>query len=609
MRVGADTGGTFTDLVAADGTVAKVPSTPEDPGKAVREALRSAGGARPEVLAHGTTVATNALLERRGAEVALVTTRGFADVVEIARQDRPSLYDAGVVRPEPLVPRHRRYEVAGRLGADGTELEPLRLETLPALDLEVASVAVCLLHADLDPSHERAVARRLDEEGHDVSCSHEVSPEFREYERTSTTVVNAYLRPVCRSYLRGLDGVAEDVLVLTSAGGLVPAGEAAEVPASLLLSGPAGGVRAAAVVAAACGWPDAVSFDMGGTSTDVCLIRGGAPQPSPQREAGGFPVRLPALDIHTVGAGGGSIARIDAGGALVVGPRSAGAVPGPACYGRGGTEPTVTDADLVLGRIPSGAAFPGLGGLDDEAARAALEGAGIDPRGVVAVVDAGMEQALRQVSVARGVDPRQLALVAFGGAGPLHACALAEALGMPTVIVPPRAGVLSAVGLLCSPVQHDLVRSWPTPGDHDGLDAALEELAERARAELCSQVASLGHVEGRKGDEVAVESALDCRYAGQSHELTVPAVADFPAEHRRRNGFDRPGGPVEVVALRARATRPAPLEVTDLPPPPERRGARGPAVLAEPDCTIWVAEGWRAEPGAGGALLLTRAGG
>ncbi len=610
MRVGADTGGTFTDVVAADGTAAKVPSTPEDPGEAVRAGLASAGEARPDVLAHGTTVATNALLERRGAAVALVTNRGFADVVEIARQDRPSLYDSRVDRPEPLVPRHRRYEVEGRLAADGTELEPLEVESLPVLDPAVASVAICLLHADLNPAHERAVARRLGDQGHDVSCSHEVSPEFREYERTSTTVVNAYLRPVCRSYLRGLDGAAGEVLVLTSAGGLVPAGEAAEIPASLLLSGPAGGVRAAAAVAAVCGWPDAISFDMGGTSTDVCLIQGGVPQPATQREAGGFPVRLPSLDIHTVGAGGGSIARIDPGGALVVGPRSAGALPGPACYGRGGEEPTVTDADLVLGRIPTGGAFPGLGGLDAEAAWAALGRAGVDAGGVVAVVDAGMEQALRQVSVARGVDPRELALVAFGGAGPLHACALAEALGMPAVIVPPRAGVLSAVGLLCSPVQHDVVRSWPTPRDHAGLEAALDEMAERARAELGGQVASLGHGDGPDaGEEVEVETALDCRYAGQSHELTVPAVAEFAPEHRRRNGFDRPEAPVEVVALRARATRPAPLEVTDLPAPPERRAAGGATVVSEPDCTIWVAEGWRADPGPVGALLLTRRGG
>ena len=608
MRVGADTGGTFTDVVAADGTVAKVPSTPEDPGRAVRAGLATATGeGRPEVLAHGTTVATNALLERRGSDVALLTTTGFADVIEIARQDRPSLYDSGVDRPEPLVPRRRRHEVRGRLGADGAELEPLDLAELPVIDATVGSVAVCLLHADLNADHERALASHLRQKGHDVSCSHEVSPEFREYERTSTTVVNAYLRPVCRSYLRGLDGAAGEVLVLTSAGGLVDAGQAADVPAALALSGPAGGVRAASAVAAACGWSDAISFDMGGTSTDVCLIQGSAPQSSPQREAAGFPVRLPSLDIHTVGAGGGSIARIDTGGALVVGPLSAGAVPGPACYGRGGGEPTVTDADLVLGRIPAGAAFPGLGDLDVGAARAALHRAGVEAAGVVAVVDAGMEQALRQVSVARGVDPRDLALVAFGGAGPLHACALADALGMPAVIVPPRAGVLSAVGLLCSPLAHDLVRSWPTPRDHAGLDVALQEMAEEARAGLSGRKASLGDGDGSQTTAaVEVETTLDCRYAGQSHELIVPTVADFAAEHRRRNGFERPGAAVEVVALRARATRPAPLEVTDLPPPPARRAAVGPVVVSEADCTIWVPEGWRADPGPVGALLLTR---
>lgn len=270
----------------------------------------------------------------------------------------------------------------------------------------------------------------------------------------------------------------------------------------------------------------------------------------------------------------------------------------------------MTDADLVLGRIPAAAAFPGLGGLDVDAARTALDRAGVDAGGVAAVVDAGMEQALRHVSVARGVDPRELALVAFGGAGPLHACALAEALDMPVVIVPPRAGVLSAVGLLCSPVQHDLVRSWPTPHDHVGLDAALVEMVDQVRAELAGQLASLGEVDGQGGaaavEDVEVDTALDCRYAGQSHELTVPTVADFAAEHRRRNGFDRPEARVEVVALRARATRPAPLEVTDLPPPAERQAATGPTVVSEPDCTIWVAEGWRAQPGPLGALLLTR---
>jgi N-methylhydantoinase A/oxoprolinase/acetone carboxylase beta subunit len=324
-------------------------------------------------------------------------------------------------------------------------------------------------------------------------------------------------------------------------------------------------------------------------------VRGGLPDPAPGREAGGFPIRLPSLDIRTIGAGGGSVARIDSGGALVVGPESAGAEPGPACYGKGGTDPTVTDADLVLGRIPSGIAFPGLGALDVDAARAALAGAGIDAAGVVAVVDAAMERALRQVTVARGVDPAGLALVAFGGAGPLHACALADALGMAAVIVPPRAGVLSAVGLLCSPVTHDAVRSWPTPADHAGVAAALADLAGGATEAV-----------GRDDAAVEVTTAVDCRYAGQSHELTVPTVADFEAEHQRRNGFTRPGALVEVVALRARAVRPAPLEVAGLPDPAERGAAVGPAVLAEADCTIWVAEGWRADPGPLGALVLTR---
>ncbi|HWH35932.1 MAG TPA: hydantoinase/oxoprolinase family protein [Acidimicrobiales bacterium] len=631
MRAGADSGGTFTDVVAEDGTIAKVPSTPDDPARALRSGLAAVtgGGAGPQanwqqdrlefqppllpdrpgsagigVLAHGTTVATNALLERRGAPVALVTNHGFADVVEIARQHRPSLYDPAARRPPPLVPRGRRYQVVGRLGARGEELEAVDLSSLGAIDPGVAAVAVCLLHADLDPRHEQAVAAELARRGlDDVTCSHQVAPEFREYERTSTTVLNAYLRPACRDYLRRLAGAAGTVLVMTSAGGLMPAAEAAELPAALVLSGPAGGVGAAAEVAQACGWPDAVSFDMGGTSTDVCLVQGGAPAPAAQREVAGFPVRLPSLDIHTIGAGGGSLARLDAGGALVVGPESAGAVPGPACYGRGGTAPTVTDADLVLGRIPAGAALPGLGVLDRRAAAAALAGAGVDAAGVVAVVDAGMERALRQVSVARGVDPRGLALVAFGGAGPLHACALAEALDMPAVIVPARAGVLSAVGLLGAPLAHDAVASWPGLADHRGLDEALAALADAARAAVSGGSGSLSH---HDPPQLEVATALDCRYAGQSHELTVATVADFAGEHRRRNGYDRPGAAVEVVALRARARVASPVTGADLPAPPGRRAVTGPAVVAEDDCTIWVPEGWRGEPGPLGALVLTR---
>ncbi len=582
MRCGVDTGGTFTDVVAEDGRIAKVLSTPDDPGRAVREGLE---GLTVDMLAHGTTVATNALLERRGATVALVTTAGFADVIEIARQDRPSLYDIWADRPAPLVPRSLRLEVEGRLDAAGAELAPVG--TVPDIPEGVEAVAVCLLHADLNPAHERVVATALGER--DVSCSSDVSPEFREYERTVTTVVNAYLRPRCRGYLAGLEGLAGEVLVMTSAGGLVPTGEAANLPVSLLLSGPAGGVVAGSAAALAAGFEGAVTFDMGGTSTDVCLIQGGVPEPAPGRRAGGFPIRLPSLDIHTIGAGGGSIARIDPGGALVVGPESAGASPGPACYGRGGTAPAVTDADLVLGRIPAGAVFPGLGGLDVGAASAALAGAGVTAEGVVAVVDAAMERALRAVSVERGVDPSTLALVAFGGAGPLHACALAEALGMAAVVVPPRAGVLSAVGLLCAPRQRTLVRSWPAPADHAGVAEALAELGGRAAALV--------------GEGAEVVTALDCRYAGQSHELTVATVDDFAEEHVRRNGYSRPGAPIEVVALRASARTPAAVRPEDLGPV-ERQAASGPCVIAEPDCTIWIPEGWSAEVGPDGSYVL-----
>ncbi len=592
MRCGVDTGGTFTDVVTDDGTVVKVSSTPDDPARAVAAGLEGhADERRPELLAHGTTVATNALLERRGAVVALVTNRGFADVIEIARQDRPSLYDQWADRPEPLVPRALRLEVDGRLDATGTEIEPMGDADLAVPD-GVEAVAVCLLHADLNPAHEQAVAERLRDRGLDVTCSSAVSPEFREYERTVTTVLNAYLRPRCRDYLRQLDRLADEVLVMTSAGGLVPAAEAAELPVTLLLSGPAGGVVAGAAAAAAAGFADAVTFDMGGTSTDVCLVQGGMPEPAPGRVAAGFPVRVPALDIHTIGAGGGSIASVDPGGALVVGPESAGAAPGPACYGRGGRRPTVTDADLVLGRIPVDAAFGDLGRLDVDAARTALATAGVTAEGVVAVVDAAMERAVRAVTVERGVDPSALALVAFGGAGPLHACAVAAALGMAAVVVPPRAGVLSAVGLLCSPRQRDLVRSWPTPADHDGLAEAAAALVGEARAAV-------------GGNDAEVTTSFDCRYAGQSHELTVPSPDDFPAEHRRRNGYARPGAPIEVVAIRARARRPPPLDLTDLPAATtERRPTNGPAVVVEPDCTVWIPEGWSGRVAADGSWVL-----
>ena len=410
MRIGADSGGTFTDVVGADGRICKLLSTPGDPGRAIREGAGALAPDGVEVLAHGTTVATNALLERRLATVTLYTTAGFADVIEIGRQDRPRLYDPFADRPAPLVDRDRRIEVDERLDADGTVLVPYRAGTAPGAPAGTEAVAVCLLHADLDASHEAIVGAELRARGLDVCASHEVSPEMREYERTVTTVVNAALRPVCRPYLRALSDVADQTVVMTSAGGLLDVEQGAELPATLLLSGPAAGARAAAEVARACGHPDALSFDMGGTSTDVCLIVDGAPAVTAEHTVAGFPVRLPSVDIHTIGAGGGSIARIDAGGALVVGPASAGADPGPAAYGLGGVAPTVTDANLALGRIPADSTL-GTGDagtvrtLDIEATRTALAVAGVDADGVVTVVNAGMEQALRQVSVGRGWTP------------------------------------------------------------------------------------------------------------------------------------------------------------------------------------------------------------
>jgi N-methylhydantoinase A/oxoprolinase/acetone carboxylase beta subunit len=354
---------------------------------------------------------------------------------------------------------------------------------------------------------------------------------------------------------------------------------------------------AAAQASVAAGFPDAVTLDMGGTSTDVCLVRSGRPEPAGQRLVDGLPIRLPSLDVHTIGAGGGSIAAIDAGGALVVGPQSAGADPGPACYGRGGDRPTVTDANLVAGRIPADGGLPGLDHLDTTAARDALDRAGVSAEGVIDVVNANMMRAVRRVSVERGVDPRRLALVAFGGAGPLHACALADGLGMPTVVVPARAGVLSAAGMLTAPRQVDLVRSWADPADHHGAEAAAKELAEQAAQRLPAD----------RGKRTGAETSFDCRYAGQSHELTVPAIAEFAGEHRRRNGFDRPGAPVEVVAIRATARQPSAVDLGDLPDPGNRQGThKGPVVIAEPDCTIWIADGWTATVGEGGAWILTR---
>lgn len=604
MRVGADSGGTFTDVVTSDGRITKVPSTPEDPGSAVRVGLAESGTVRPEMLAHGTTVATNALLEGTLARVALVTTAGFGDTIEIARQDRPSLYDPWADRPAPLVARRDRLEVLERIAADGAELVALEVDRTPVPDTEVDAVAVVLLHSDVFPTHEQQVAAWLRRRGWDVTASHEVSPEFREYERTVTTVVNAALRPVCAAYLEALDEAAHEVVVMTSAGALVDIDRASVVPAALLFSGPAAGARAAAAVATACGFPDAIGFDMGGTSTDVCLIRSATPEMAAQQYVGGYPVRLPSLDIHTVGAGGGSIAHVDPGGALQVGPRSAGAVPGPACYGRGGEQATVTDANLLAGRIPAGTAFSGLGALDRAAAGDAMGRSGASAEGVLAVVNTTMAQALKKVSVERGVDPAGLALVAFGGAGPLHACELAEELGVAAVIVPAMAGVLSAVGLLTSPLGVDLARSWPTPLDHGGLAAEAERLAGEARSILARS--------GSDGGSGRVEVHFDCRYSGQSHDLRVESIEAFHEEHRRVNGYARPGDPIEVTAVRVALIAAAPMDLGDVMAPMVGSWGddvvTGPRVVSTEDCTIWVPEGWEGSEGAFGSLVLRRVG-
>jgi N-methylhydantoinase A len=561
--LGVDVGGTFTDAVVFDGervTTAKV-LTAERQEESVLAAAREAGADAVERFAHGTTVATNALLERKGARTAFVTNAGFEHLLHLRRQTRPHLYRPCEAWPDPLVPLERCHGVRGRMGADG-ELQPIEPQSLPEIDAE--AVAVCLLHAYRDASHERAVVdelRRRLPDAH-VVASHEVAPEFREYERASTTAADAYLGPTVSRYLRALGDAAAaaglpEPLVMRSSGGVATPEEAAAHPATILVSGPAAGVVGAARIAALAGIDHAIAFDMGGTSTDVCLIAGGNAERSSERSIGGLPIRLPTVDLHTVGAGGGSIVWRDAGGALRVGPRSAGAHPGPACYGRGGTEPTVTDANLLLGRLPERLA----GGveLDRAAAERALDG--IDPAAVIAVVNAEMLRALRVVSVERGHDPGGFALVAFGGAGPLHACELAEELGMRTVLVPEAAGVLSALGLVASDERRDTVRSYLAP---------LAEAGELPR-----------------------EGEADLRYAGQSFELTVPLQEDlaaaFQRAHEAQYGFAEPDREIELVAVRTADVRSGrELEL----PTTLATEVTGPDVVELPGSTCFVPPGW-----------------
>jgi N-methylhydantoinase A len=581
-RLGVDVGGTFTDLVAvSDGRLvtAKVPSTTRDQSDAVMACVRAADvdPKRVSAFVHGTTVATNALLERKGARTALVTTEGFRDIIEIARQNRPALYDLTRDRPAAIVPRDLRFTVAERMGPAGP-LRPLDDAALGTVvsaisRSDVESVAVCLLFSFLHPEHERRVGQALCNalEGTHVSLSSEVLPEVREYERFSTTVADAYLAPKLGDYLANLARRVTAAgmpppFVMQSSGGSLGVEDARRRPAACVLSGPAGGVVGAAHIAGASGYGDVLSFDMGGTSTDVAVVVDGVVQGTTGSVVAGVPVRFPMVDVHTVSAGGGSIAWSDAGGALRVGPGSAGAVPGPAAYARGGGDPTVTDANLVLGYLADGARLGGEvtlhRGRSVEALTRLGESIGLDAmeaaRGVVRVANAEMVRALRVVSVERGFDPREFALVAFGGAGPMHACALAEELEMPKVVVPRASGVLSALGLAISNLRRDYVRPWVgllQDAHEERLEAVFADMEARAAQDL---------------EECRCERYADLRYRGQSFELTVDAqrirelTSRWHEAHEHRYGYRMESEDIELVALRVVATIPtAPPELRE----------------------------------------------
>jgi N-methylhydantoinase A len=731
LRIGVDVGGTFTDLVAFDGSVlqvVKIPSTPPDFHLAVIEAVRRATGikvalnnvaqptpavssnpiasgtavppARQNVLqiVHGSTVATNALLQRAGEPVAFVTTEGFRDMLLIGRQNRPDLYALHVVRPTPLTPEENWFAVRERISARGEVVEPLQEAEVDRLIASIQSrglrhVAVCLLFSFINPAHERLIARKCEAAGLSVSLSCDVLPEFREYERASTTVINAALRPTVAEYLSALsagmgdgrDGRGEgaddcklqiakckvqiegedrvrnddpdpaapqfplcnlhfaicnpNLRILHSAGGTLSVPEAIKSAARLVLSGPAGGVLGAAFVAKAAGFPDVITYDMGGTSTDVATIQGGRPQWTTATTVDGLPIGLPMFDIHTVGAGGGSVAYLDTGGALRVGPRSAGAMPGPACYGRGGVEPTVTDANLLLGRILPDRFLGGAMRVDPDLARTAIaklaDAMGKDviatALGIVKVAEANMERAIRAVSSRRGHDPRNFTLVSFGGAGGLHACALADALEIPRVLIPPYCGVLSALGMVVAPPVADASKTVIHLGEE--LDDS------RLPAEF-------GSISGETIDLIpyeqtaALEAWADVRFRGQSHEIKVRVERPsrqhieerFVESYRTLYGQAPAGRAIEIVTLRVRRIgRTAEMWLPELHAAeagsaqvatdmvsedgPARadvisranlisRSKSGPLLLVDAEATTYVPPGWQATGQRNGSVVL-----
>ena len=584
LRIAIDTGGTFTDCIwIEDGQLRtlKVFSTPDDPSRAIGEALHKIGARAGVTLLHGTTVGTNALLQRKGARVALITTAGFEDVIEIGRQARPKLYDLFFDRIQPLVDREMRFGVKERVDAEGRILETPTEGELGRLReavrrCEPDAIAVSLLFSFANPENEVKVSASVADLRKPVSVSHKILPEFREYERTSTVVVNAYLQPLMQSYMEKLEKRAESltrdpndrdalrksrIFVMQSSGGITALESAAREPVRTVLSGPAGGLVGAAAMASRSGFVKILSFDMGGTSTDVAAVQGDV-QTGGQSEIAGLPVGVPMLQIHTVGAGGGSLARFDAGGLLRVGPESAGADPGPICYGRG-TQPTVTDANLLLGRLRPERFLGGEFTLDVERAKRVTSewltktGSRLSleqfSAGVIRVVNANMERALRVVSIERGYDPRDFALVAFGGAGGLHACELAEALAIPTVIIPARPGALSAFGILVSDVVKDFSRTLLWRFNRRPPQAALREEYRKLEVAATREFSA----EGWRG-RIHYARSLDLRYRGQGYELNVPATGDvvarFHVQHQSRYGYHHADREIELVTLRLRAS-------------------------------------------------------
>ena len=667
LRIGVDVGGTFTDLVCFDPdtgkiSVLKIPSTPPDYHRAVIEAVGRAAGDRPADIIHGSTVATNALLQRKGEPIAFITTEGFGDMLLIGRQNRPNLYALNVQRPSPITPEENWFTVHERISATGEILEPLGedeaqrvIETIRSRGLR--HVAVCLLFSFINPAHEQLLGRMCADAGLTVSLSSDVLPEFREYERASTTAINASLRPIARDYLEALEaGLAHSspstakeqpqlarhsLSIMHSAGGTLSVAEAQRAAARLVLSGPAGGVLGGAFVARNAGFLNAITYDMGGTSTDVAVVLNGQPQWTTTTTIDGLPISLPMFDINTVGAGGGSIAWLDPGGALRVGPRSAGAVAGPACYALGGQEPTVTDANVVLGRILPDRFLGGAMQIDPSRAHSVIADLAGKIRksvietalGIVKVTEANMEQAIRAVTSRRGHDPRGFALASFGGAGGLHACALADALEIPTVLIPPYSGVLSALGMVVAPPVADASRTV----------VHLRDQLDDARL-----AAEYGLISGQTMEQIpyeqtaSVEAHADVRFRGQSHELKVrvdrPTIVRisqlFLEAYMQAYGQIPSARAIEIVTLRVRrigkhaeVSLPA-IEVeqsvrgstsTSLydasgvmqDAPVVTRGALlevgqmdGPLLIVDPTATAFVPDGWYARALEDGFITL-----